>query len=273
MKTGHEPAKDDSPDLNAKGLQRHQEAIGTLQWAVETGQLDTLLEVALPLSRLALLWKGHLEQACHIFAHLKHGGKRRACLNPTCPSISEDRFALCDWTDFCRCAKEATPSNVPTPRGRRASLRCFVDSDHAGDKIMRRSHTGTLIFCISAPTLARSKQRSSVERWMHGSELVAMQRAIKLVKSLRCKSRMFGMPIRGQHRCLLRQQISAQERLETRVSAEQEATQRFLSLCREAVAAKIARVAKEDTRTNLSALFTKTMNKPRREVLLDSFTP
>jgi hypothetical protein len=40
---------------------------------------------------------------------------------------------------------------------------------------------------------------------------------------------------------------------------------------REAVAAKIVRMAKEDTRTNLSDLFTKTMNKPRREVLMNSF--
>jgi hypothetical protein len=84
------PRRDDSPELNAKGLRRHQEAIGILRWAVEIGRLDMPLKVALSLSHLALPRKGHLEQAHHIFVCLKHGGKRRMCLDPTCPSISED---------------------------------------------------------------------------------------------------------------------------------------------------------------------------------------
>jgi len=42
--------------------------------------------------------------------------------------------------------------------------------------------------------------------------------------------------------------------------------------CREAVASKIIRVAKEGTDTNLADLFTKIMAGPRREQLLDMFT-
>ncbi len=40
---------------------------------------------------------------------------------------------------------------------------------------------------------------------------------------------------------------------------------------REAVAARIVRIAKENTLTNLSDVFTKMMNKPKREGLLDKF--
>jgi hypothetical protein len=40
---------------------------------------------------------------------------------------------------------------------------------------------------------------------------------------------------------------------------------------REAVAAGIVRIAKENTLTNLSDVFTKMMNKPKREGLLDKF--
>ena len=29
--------------------------------------------------------------------------------------------------------KEAVPPNAPKPRGKSVVLRCFVDSDHAGD--------------------------------------------------------------------------------------------------------------------------------------------
>ena len=41
--------------------------------------------------------------------------------------------------------------------------------------------------------------------------------------------------------------------------------------CREAVAAGIVRIAKEDTLTNLADLFTKTLAKPKQEDLLDRF--
>ena len=41
--------------------------------------------------------------------------------------------------------------------------------------------------------------------------------------------------------------------------------------CREAVAAQVIRVAKEDTKTNLADLFTKVLPKHRREYLLDRF--
>ena len=41
---------------------------------------------------------------------------------------------------------------------------------------------------------------------------------------------------------------------------------------REAVASGACRMEKEDTETNLSDLFTKVIPKPRKELLLDSFT-
>ena len=37
--------------------------------------------------------------------------------------------------------KDAIPPNAPDPRGKKVDLRIFVDSDHAGDKITRRSRT------------------------------------------------------------------------------------------------------------------------------------
>ena len=41
--------------------------------------------------------------------------------------------------------------------------------------------------------------------------------------------------------------------------------------CREAVAANIIKIAKEDTDTNLSDLFTKVLAQDRREFLLERF--
>jgi hypothetical protein len=37
--------------------------------------------------------------------------------------------------------KEMLPSDAPVPRGKEVFLRLFVDSDHAGGKLKRRSRT------------------------------------------------------------------------------------------------------------------------------------
>jgi hypothetical protein len=271
MKTGYHPAEDVTPELNAEGLRYYQELIGVLRWAVEVGRLDILLEVALLSSHLALPRKGHLEQVYHIFAYLKHCGKRRIYLDPTYPSISEDRFAIYDWTDFYRYAEEAIPPNMPEPRGKYMSLHCFVDSDHAGDKVTRRSQTGILIFLNSAPILSYSKRQNSVECSTYGSELVAMRQAIELVKSLRYKLRMFGIPIEGATDifCDNESVYKNASRPESVLSKKQHSISYHSA--RESVAAKIVRIAKESTLSNLSDLFTKTMNRPRRELLLDRF--
>jgi hypothetical protein len=98
-----------------------------------------------------------------------------------------------------------------------------------------------------------------------------MRQAIELVKSLRYKLRMFGIPIEGATDifCDNESVYKNTSRPESVLNKKQHSISYHSA--REAVAAKIVRIAKKDTRTNLSDLFTKTMNKPLREVLLDSF--
>jgi hypothetical protein len=271
MAGGYHPSDDASAELTVKGLQHYQEQIGVLRWAVEIGRLDILLEVALLSSHLALPRKGHLEQVYHIFAYLKQSPRRRLYLDPDYPIISENRFEKYDWTDFYKYAEEQLPPNMPPPRGRMMSTHCFVDSDHAGDKVTRRSQTGILIFCCRAPVLAYSKRQNSVEASTYGSELVAMRQAIELIKSLRYKLRMFGIPFEGPTDifCDNESVFKNVSRPESVLSKKQHSISYHAT--REAVASNVARVAKEGTTTNLSDLFTKTMNKPKREDLLGKF--
>ena len=55
-------------------------------------------------------------------------------------------------------AVEERPPNAPKPRGRRVQIFCFVDADHAGDQVTRRSRTGILIFINNAPIIWSSKR-------------------------------------------------------------------------------------------------------------------
>ena len=271
MKTSYHPSEDVSAELNEDGLRYYQELIGVLRWAVEIGRLDILLEVALLSCHLALPRKGHLDQVYHIFAYLKYSGKRRVYLDPSYPKISESRFEKYDWTDFYKYAEEPIPPNMPAPRGRYMSTHCFVDSDHAGDKTSRRSQTGILLFCNSAPVISYSKRQNSVEGSTYGSELVALRQAIDLIKSLRYKLRMFGIPTEGPTDMFCdNESVYKNVSIPESVLSKKQHSISYHS-AREAVASLVVRIAKEDTLTNLADLFTKMMNKPKREGLLDRF--
>jgi hypothetical protein len=270
--SGYAPWMEVSPELKADGVQRFQELIGQLRWAVEIGRVDILLETSLLSSYLAMPRVGHLEQAFHIFGYLKTHPKRKLAFNPAHPDIKEDRFQRCDWTEFYRDAEEAIPGNMPTPRGNLMTTHCFVDANHAGDTETRRSQTGILLFCNSAPTIWFSKRQNSVEASTFGSEFTAMKNAVEMIEALRYKLRMLGVPIEGPTNifCDNGAVCVNTTRPESTLSKKHHSIAYHRS--REAVAAGTVRVSKEHTSTNLADLFTKTMAAPKRDELLDSFT-
>ena len=72
-----------------------------------------------------------------------------------------------------------------------------MDADHAGDRLTRRSHTGIILFLNSAPIIWYSKRQATIESSTFGSEVVAMRSCLGLVKDLRYKLRMMGVPLAG----------------------------------------------------------------------------
>jgi hypothetical protein len=100
--------------------------------------------------------------------------------------------------------------------------------------------------------MACTKRQNSAAGWTCGSELAAMRQAIDLVKGLRCKLRMFGIPTEG-----LTDVFCDNESVFKNVSVPESVLskkQHSISChnAREAVAAGIVRIAKENTLTNLS---------------------
>ena len=84
---------------------------------------------------------------------------------------------------------------MPTPLGKSFTCRVYVDSDHAGDQVTRRSRTGFIVFLNSAPIYWSSKKQTSCETSTYGSELLAMKQATEFVRGLRYKLRMMGIPV------------------------------------------------------------------------------
>ena len=116
-----------------------------------------------------------------------------------------------------------------------------------------------------------SKRQNSVETSTFGSEFTAMKTAIELLKSLRYKLRMFGVPMEGPANVYCdNEAVYKNITIPSSVLSKKMHSISY-HFCREAVAAGIVRIAKEDTTTNLADLFTKIMSRFRREELLDRF--
>ena len=113
----YHPSEDVTKELNVEGVQFYQEMIGILQWVVEIGRVDILLEVSLLSSHLALPRIGHLQAVYHIFGYLKQVPKRKLFFDPVSPLISKYRLHKFDWEDFYRDSKEEIPDDMPKPRG------------------------------------------------------------------------------------------------------------------------------------------------------------
>ena len=83
---------------------------------------------------------------------------------------------------------------MPKPLGKEVVMRCFVDADHAGERLTRRSRTGFIIFLQMAPIYYCSKRQNTVETSTFGSEFMAMKHATEYIRGLRYKLRMMGIP-------------------------------------------------------------------------------
>ena len=102
-----------------------------------------------------------------------------------------------EWFEFYGDVTEEIPVNAPEQLGKGVEITSWVDADHTGDKLTRRSHTGILIFLNSAPIIWYSKRQATIESSTFGSEVVALRTSLDLIKAMRYKLRMMGVPILG----------------------------------------------------------------------------
>ena len=266
----YRPEIDVSPLLSDEMANRYQNLIGVLRWACELGRLDILLEVSWLSSYTAMPRRGHLEAVYSIFAYLKKHDRSTLVFDDHVPFVDELRFTPVDWKDFYPNAEEAIPPNMPDPKGNLVKVSCFVDADHAGNLLTRRSHTGILIFLNNSPISWYSKRQNTVESSTFASELIALRIAVEQLEALRYKLRMFGVPIDGPADIF----CDNQSVVKATSTPESTLSKKHNAICyhkvRESAAAGTIRVAKEDGCTNLADLFTKALPGDRRHMLLQS---
>ena len=196
LSNGYRPEVDTSEELGAHDASYYQSLIGVLRWMVELGRVDICVEVSMMSSHLALPRRGHLKELFHLFGYLKKHHNAEMPFDPTPPNIDMQKFQPQDWSkSIYGELEEELPPNMPKPLGMEMVMTIYVDSDHAGEVLTRRSRTGFVVFLNKAPIYWMSKKQTSCETSTFGSEFVAMKQATEYARGLRYRLRMMGIPV------------------------------------------------------------------------------
>lgn len=273
LPTNYKPELDVTHLLEPSEVNYYQQLIGILRWTCELGRVDILLEVSLMSSYCANPRVGHMEAIYHIFSYLKNHENSTLVFDSSEPDFDPNVFVPDqDWHGFYLDAKDVCPPNMPPPKGKSVTISCFVDANHAGNLITRRSQTGFIIFVNKSPIIWYSKRQNTVESSSFGSEFNALRIASEAIEALRYKLRMFGIEIQGPANVFCDNQSVV-----TNSSLPQSTlSKKHNAICyhkiRELVAAEIIRVGKEDGGNNMADLFTKLLPAPKRRQLLSYIT-
>ena len=274
----YRPELDNSPLCSSDLATVYQNLVGIARWLCELGRIDILLEISLLSQYLAQPRMGHLTQLLNVFYYIRHHNRSWMPLDPTSFDVNwspkgeeaSPQERAQGMQELYPDAEDPLPPDMPKPLGKAVNINVFVDADHAGNQVTRRSHTGIIMYCNLAPVTWYSKRQNTVETSTFGSEFVAMRIATELTESLIYKLRMFGVPIDGPAR------VFCDNESVVRSSSFPESTlkKKHVSIAyhkvREAVAAGKILIYYESTNSNLADLFTKVLSHIKRMPLIQS---
>jgi hypothetical protein len=203
-----------------------------------------------------------MERALRVFGYLKKRNNRRIMVDSSNPRFEGETECL--EINYAESFREQYPdaieeldANIPEALVDEMQITVFVDSDHAHDKVTRRSITGIIMFVGRTPVYYSSKRQGSIETSTYGAEFCAMKTCIEELISLRYMMRCLGVKV--EHASLVCgdnlgviQNISIKDSL---LKKKHVAISYHKS--RESVAAGIAQPAKTNGKHNFADVLTK----------------
>jgi hypothetical protein len=261
--SGYRPELDSTAYCNDEDANYYQQQIGVLRWAVELGRIDIHTEVSILATYTAAPRQGHLDALFHIYAYLNKHSRSRLVFDDSYVKITDEIDV--DWKSFYPDAKEELPDNMPKPRGKVVQIIVFVDASHGCDLLTRRSRTGILIYINRAPIMWFSKKQNTIETSSFGSEFTALRTAIEMIKGLRYKLRMMGVPIDGHAHVRVDNQSVVCNTTIPESTLKKKCNAISYHYVREAIASGIAKVAYEPTLSNKADMLTKIQSGVERQ--------
>jgi len=200
LPTGDHPELDTSEFLDNDGHRYYQMLIGMLNWIVGIGRFD-IAHATTSLARFSSCpRKCHLDRALRVFGYLKKYPNKRILVDSRDPIITggdevKAEQLAASFREEYPDAVEEIDCNLPVPLVGELAITTFVDSDHAHDKVTRRSITGIIILVGRTPVVYHSKRQGAVETSTYSAEFMAMRTAVEEIVSIRYMLRCLGVHV------------------------------------------------------------------------------
>ena len=193
----YHPELDESPLLDEKKITLYKSLIGSANWIVTLGRFDIAYAVSTFARYSMAPREGHLENLQKLFGYLRNYAHGKILIDVKEPP--DRKIAIItknqNWSEFYPDAKEEVPEDMLEAFGQTCSITCYVDSDHARDKLTRRSVTGVILLVNNTPVVWLSKRQGTVETSTYGAELIATRVAVEMIIAWRYNLRMLGMKL------------------------------------------------------------------------------
>jgi hypothetical protein len=88
---------------------------------------------------LSMPLEGHVDAVFCVCAYLAHHQSGILVFDDTYPAVDMCAFIKTDWNSMYWEVKEVLHSDASTPQGKEVDLHLSVESDHAGEQLIRRS--------------------------------------------------------------------------------------------------------------------------------------
>ena len=145
--------------------------------------------------------EGNLASVYRVFWYLKCNLQEisgRIVFDSKIPDIDEQLFHPSKknvWEELYPDSEEVIPGNFPPNRVNPVYVGCYVDANRAENLLIRKSHTGIIIFVNNYPIIWYSMRQNTVESSRFGSKFISLRIETEMIEGLRYKLRMFGVAI------------------------------------------------------------------------------
>ena len=259
MSEDYYPELDETDLCSPLEASKYRSLIGSANWIVALGRFDIAYTTSTLARYSTVPRQGHYKAAQRIFSYLRHFPKGRLLIDSKEPPIRNHiKYERDDnWNEFYPDAEEIIPKDSLEPLGAPSTVTCYVDADHARDKVTCRSVTGILLCVQNTPMIWYTKRQKTVETSTYGSELVAARIAVELVVEMRYKLRMLGVPLEetslliGDNMSVILNTTLPSSMLKKKHNAI------AYHRVREAIAAKILNFSHIDSKLNVADILTK----------------
>ena len=260
MATNDHPEIDESAFLDSDDHSKYRMLIGSAQWAIILGRIDITFATQTMAKFSSSPREGHMQRALRIFGYLKAYSKLGIVYSKEQHPLEGSPSCSVNWEEQYPGAKEEMPPDMPQPKGSTINLTVFVDADHAGDKMTRRSVTGILLYGNSSPVKWYSKRQNTIETSTYGAELVAMRIAVEMIMEYRYKLRMMGIPVTKPSLLFCDNKGAVLNTTMPSSTLKKKHNAIAYHRVREAVAAKVVQVAHIDGKNNVADILTKPLD-------------